>query len=256
MTLVTHNYWHKWSKNHLFFISLHLKSNLIFQLVFNDIPYTGKYMDSKDIVDDVNALLKLDVGDPYRLEHIKQTFIQNKKIWITDENYLKNLRQKYLVKQSDTQTDEIVFENESENKETIHCWKCGKKGPLGANFCMICGTSIFEVGANPQSIPDSKSSNVFTSIPLKIPIIVGIPVLILIILGGGYSLGYFDNALDSSSDVTSTPEIEDEDIFYGEYDSKCGAGTVLDPDTNFCVPGKICGPGLVYDPDTNFCNLE
>ena len=36
-------------------------------------------MDSIDIVDEVNALLKLDVGDPYRLEHIKQTFIQNKK---------------------------------------------------------------------------------------------------------------------------------------------------------------------------------
>ena len=52
-------------------------------------------MDSIDVVDEVNALLKLDVGDPYRLEHIKQTFIQNKKIWITDENYLKNLRTKY-----------------------------------------------------------------------------------------------------------------------------------------------------------------
>ncbi len=231
--------------------------------------YNRKHMDSIDIVDEVNALLKLDVGDPYRLEHIKQTFIQNKKIWITDENYLKNLREKYLIKHpTDTPTDERVFENEPENKETIHCWKCGKKGPLGANFCMICGTSIFEVGTNPQHIPESKSSSFSKSIPLKIPIIVGIPILILIILGTGYSLGYFDNALDSSSDTISTPVIENEDIFYGEFDPKCGTGTVLDPDTNFCVPGKVlntidsgesnpkCGPGLVYDPDTNFCNLE
>ena len=223
-------------------------------------------MDSIDVVDEVNALLKLDVGDPYRLEHIKQTFIQNKKIWITDENYLKNLRQKYLVKQSDSQTDEIVFENEPENTETIHCWKCGKKGPLGANFCMICGTSIFEVGANPQPIPESKSSSFSKSIPLKIPIIVGIPVLILIILGGGYSMGYFDNALDSSSDVTSTPVIEDEDIFYGEFDSKCGTGTVLDPETNACRVGSVktsssdetdskCGPGTVFDSESNSCIL-
>jgi hypothetical protein len=29
-------------------------------------------LDSKDIVDNVNELLKLNVGDPYRLEHIKQ----------------------------------------------------------------------------------------------------------------------------------------------------------------------------------------
>jgi hypothetical protein len=224
-------------------------------------------MDSIDVIDEVNALLKLDVGDPYRLEHIKQTFIQNKKIWITDENYLKNLREKYLVKHtSDTQTDEIVFENESENTETIHCWKCGKKGPLGANFCMICGTSIFEVGANPQPALESKSPSFSKSIPLKIPIIIGIPVLILIILGAGYSLGYFDNALDSSSDVTSTSEIENEDIFYGEYDAKCGSGTVLDPETNACRVGSVktsssdetdskCGAGTVFDSESNSCIL-
>jgi len=222
-------------------------------------------MDSTDVVDEVNALLKLDVGDPYRLEHIKQTFIQNKKIWITDENYLKNLREKYLVKHtSDTQTDEIVFENEPENKETIHCWKCGKKGPLGANFCMICGTSIFEVGAKPQPIPESKPSSFSKSIPLKIPIIIGIPVLILIILGAGYSLGYFDNVLDSSSDKISTPVIENEDIFYGEYDSKCGTGTVLDPETNACRVGSVktsssgetdskCGTGTIFDSASNSC---
>ena len=224
-------------------------------------------MDPIDVVDEVNSLLKLDVGDPYRLEHIKQTFIQNKKIWITDENYLKNLREKYLVKHtSDTQTDEIVFENEPENKETIHCWKCGKKGPLGANFCMICGTSIFEVGANPQPIPESKPSSFSKSIPLKLPIIAGIPVLILIILGSGYSLGYFDDALNSSSDTITPPVMEDEDIFYGEYDSKCGAGTVLDPETNACRVGSvkisssdeidsICGSGTVFDSESNSCIL-
>jgi len=91
-------------------------------------PYNGKHMDSIDVVDEVNALLKLDVGDPYRLEHIKQTFIQNKKIWITDENYLKNLRAKYLVKQTtDTQTDEIVFENEPEIKKPFIVGNAEKK---------------------------------------------------------------------------------------------------------------------------------
>jgi hypothetical protein len=101
---------------------------------------------------------------------------------------------------------------------------------------------------------------------LKIPLLVGIPVLILIILGVGYSQGYFDNVLDFSPDTISTSE--NEEIFYGLYDSKCGDGTVLDPDTNACRVGKVlttidsdesnskCGPGLVYDPDTNFCNLE
>jgi len=121
---------------------------------------------------------------------------------------------------------------------------------------MICGTSIFEVGANPQPISEDKSSCFSKSIPLKIPIIIGVPVLILIILGAGYSLGYFDNVLDSSSDTISTPIIENEDIFYGESDSKCGTGTVLDPETNACRVGSVktsssgesdskCGTGTV-----------
>jgi hypothetical protein len=224
-------------------------------------------MDSPDVVDDVNALLKLKVGDPYRLEHIKQTYVQNQKIWITDENYLKRLREKYLVKHtSDISSEEnIVFENEPEDNETIHCWKCGKKGPLGANFCMVCGSSLFEVGSEPQpNVETAPSKNYSKSVSLKIPILIGIPVLILIILGGGYSMGYFDN-MGSSSETISTSVIEDEEIFYGEYDSKCGEGTVLDPDTNACKVGKVlttigsdesnskCGPGAIFDPDANQC---
>ncbi len=34
-------------------------------------------MDDSDIIDALNGLLKLGVGDPYRLEHIKQAYIQN-----------------------------------------------------------------------------------------------------------------------------------------------------------------------------------
>ncbi|HSG83420.1 MAG TPA: zinc ribbon domain-containing protein [Nitrosopumilus sp.] len=226
-------------------------------------------MDSPDVVDDVNALLKLKVGDPYRLEHIKQTYLQNQKIWITDENYLKRLREKYLVKHtSDVPSEEnIVFENEPEDNETIHCWKCGKKCPLEANFCMVCGSSLFEVGSEPQPVETIKPKNYAKSVSLKIPILIGIPVLVLIILGAGYSMGYFDN-IDSSSETISTSIIEDEEIFYGVYDSKCGDGTVLDPDTNACRVGKVlatidsdesdskCGPGTVFDVETNSCILE
>ncbi len=236
--------------------------------------YCRKRMDSTDVIDEVNALLKLGVGDSYRLEHIKQAFIQNKTIWVTDENYLKRMREKYLVKHtSEIEPDaEIVFENEPENKETIHCWKCGKKCPLGANFCMGCGTSIFEIGETSQSDTDSKSTrskNFTKSIPLKIPILVGIPVLILIILGAGYSQGYFDNALERSSPKSiPVPVIENEIITSGETDSKCGSGTVFDSESNSCVLGSVsdtvtseetdskCGSGTVFDSESNSCILE
>ncbi len=230
-------------------------------------------MEARDIVDDVNALLKLGVGDAYRLEHIKQSYIDNKTIWITDNNYLQQMIGKYLTKhQLDEQNDDDEkSEDDSEEKDMVHCWKCGKKGPLGANFCMVCGSSIFEVGAESQpadvQAPSRHSKNPTKSIGLKIPIIIGIPVLILIIIGGAYSQGSFDNGLDSSSDTIPTPVIEDEDIFYGEFDSKCGAGTVLDPETNACRVGSVktsstgetdskCGSGTIFDSETNSCVLD
>ena len=204
-------------------------------------------MDSVDVVDDVNALLKLGVGDPYRLEHIKQAYILNNTIWKSDDRYLVQLREKYLVRHHIDQPDiqpEIdgKVESDSENKDMIHCWKCGKMSTIGANFCMVCGSSIFEVGTEPK-IADvqmpSNSKNKTKSIGLKIPILIGIPVLILIIIGGAYSQGFFDNAFERSSNDQISTEIEDEEIFYGEFDSKCGAGTVLDPETNECRVGSV-----------------
>jgi hypothetical protein len=125
---------------------------------------------------------------------------------------------------------------------------------------------LFEVGVNPQSTQGGKTSGAgfVKSIPLKIPILVGIPILVLIILGAGYSQGYFDNAFERlPSDDVSTSVIENEDIFYGEYDSKCGPGTVLDPDTNACRVGIVktsesdskCGPGTIFDSESNSCIL-
>ncbi len=229
-------------------------------------------MDSTDVVDEVNALLKLDVGDSYRLEHIKQTFIQNKSIWITDQNYLKRMREKYLIKHAadDDEVEDLVFEDKPEVTETIHCWKCGKKGPLGANFCMICGASLFEVGGEPQPIPESKSKNPATrkSKPSKIIILVGIPVLILIILGAGYTQGYFDSILERvpDSDTVSAPIAGTVDVMSNDPNSKCGPGTIFDSDTNSCVlgstktgntgePNSKCGPGTIFDSESNSCIL-
>ena len=123
-------------------------------------------MNSSDVVDDVNALLKLGVGDPYRLEHIKQAYILNSTIWKSDDRYLAQLREKYLVKHRIDQPDiqpEIdgKVESDSENdEELIHCWKCGKKISLEANFCMACGSSIFEVGAESQPVEVQRPSQV------------------------------------------------------------------------------------------------
>lgn len=207
-------------------------------------------MDSTDIVDDVNALLKLGVGDSYRLEHIKQAYLQNKTIWITDSNYLQQMKEKYLTKlTSDTQsnTDENL-ENDPADEDVIHCWKCGKKASLGANFCMICGSSLFDVGAKPQTVsqqpPSNTANNPSKTIGMKIPIIIGIPVLILILFGSGFSQGFFDDTLDrpiSNDPAVNTPTIansDDKGFSSVEPNSKCGTGTEFDPVTNSCVLAK------------------
>ena len=239
-------------------------------------------MDSTDVVDDVNALLKLGVGDSYRLEHIKQAYLQNKTIWITDRNYLQQMKEKYLTKlTSDTQSNiDENLENDPADGDVIHCWKCGKKASLGANFCMICGSSLFDVGAKPQTVsqqpPSNTMKNPSKTIGIKIPIIIGVPVLILILFGVGFSQGFFDDTLDrpiSNSPTVNTPNTansNDKGVSSVEPNSKCGAGTEFDPVTNSCMlatansndkgvssvePNSKCGAGTEFDPVTNSCIL-
>ena len=191
-----------------------------------------------DVIDDVNALLKINVGDSYRLEHIKQAFIKNKTIWVTDENYLKRLREKYLHKQtSEVEAEgEIVFEDELKDKEIIHCWKCGRESPLNANFCMTCGTSIFEVGGNSQFTQNSTKSSFAKFMSLKILALVGIPVFIFLILGAAYTLGYFDDAFERSTpDTIPVPTVIKEDNSSSVANPKCGPGTVFDAASSKCI---------------------
>ncbi len=208
-------------------------------------------MDSTDVVDDVNALLKLGVGDPYRLEHIKQAYIQNKTLWATDGNYLQNMREKYLVKHGSDVQDNIdeSIDVDSENKDIIYCWNCGKKSPLGANFCGVCGSSLFEVGTNQitHETISKNSENQKKLIGLKIPIVIGISVLILIIIGSAYGMGFFDNTFDNNSNDSMTNVIESTEIIVDSKssgddttlnNSKCGAGTIFDSETNSCILGN------------------
>ena len=142
---------------------------------------------------------------------------------------------------------------------------------LKKEYCLeICGSSIFEVGTEPQiadvHMLSVHSKNQTKTIGLKIPILIGIPVLILVILGVGYNQGFLDNvserqALDDSiGNEIDSVDSSYEEILPTEINSKCGAGTIFDPDTNSCIlPTEInskCGAGTVFDPDTNSCILD
>ena len=227
-------------------------------------------MSSADVVDKVNTFLKLGVGDPYRLEHIKQAYILNSTIWKSDERYLEQLQEKYLVKhhveQLDVQpeTDENL-ESESENKNMIYCWKCGKMSLFEANFCMVCGSSLFEVDTESQTvdvkIPSVHSKNQRKTMGLKIPIMIGISVLILVILGVGYSQGSFDYVLEKQVMEETVEETMDEETIeeptgtvVETSKTQCGPGTI--PKDGVCILDERCGPGTIFDEDTYSCILD
>jgi len=231
-------------------------------------------MDDSDIVDAVNALLKLGVGDPYRLEHIKQAYIKNKTLWDTDQNYLERLRDKYLIRlipKPQTDSNEDSTTSEPPPQDFIHCWHCGSKNPIAGNFCMVCGYTLYDVGKTEH--PDSEKISTYASQPKqrtigkKIPIMIVIPVLILAIVGVGASQGLFSDVFDkslseditppkaSSADKTEPKSSTSEKTTPTETHSKCGLGTVFNPETNSCDLDK-CGKGTIFDPKTNSCVLD
>ncbi len=69
---------------------------------------------------------------------------------------------------------------------------------------------------------------------------IGIPVLILVIIGAGANQGLFSDVFDKppSADIIEPKSSTSEQTTPTETHSKCGKGTILDPKTNSCVLDK------------------
>ena len=240
----------------------------------------------QSLLDQVNILIKMKVGDPYRLEHIKLMLKQKRTVYGSDRAYLDKLIHEY-IEQVKTQKKlakirgENPFEEDSENiiseenideddvieMQYIYCWKCGKSIPVNSKFCLECGSDVKnpevkeDVDKSPDKSPDKiiekKSNNGNTK---NIIIVIGV-LGILAIIGGAVAMnGGFDKTVTSvESPVELSVEVIDEpsetDI---ETNSKCGAGTVFDEATNTCLlegtqTNSKCGAGTVFDEATNTC---
>jgi len=246
----------------------------------------------QSLLDQVNILIKMKVGDPYRLEHIKLMLKQKRTVYGSDRAYLDKLIHEY-IEQVKTQKKlakirgENPFEEESENMPSednvddetegdiiemqyIFCWKCGKSIPVNSKFCLECGSDV----KNPEvkdddavKAPDKASDK---TIEIKsnngnrknIFIVVGV-LAILAIVGGAVVMnnGFdktvtsIDNSVQPSTEVISETTESDVDV-----NSKCGPGTVFDDSTNTCLLEDIqtnskCGPGTVFDDSTNTCMI-
>jgi len=244
----------------------------------------------QSLLDQVNILIKMKVGDPYRLEHIKLMLKQKRTVYGSDRAYLDHLIHDYIEEvktqkklsklrgedpfeeEPETIISEEVVEDEDKDElvelEHIYCWKCGKSIPVNSKFCLDCGSEIkkpevkeIAVQETPHKITDDKIEKISPNTNKKNILIVAGVLVILAIIGGAVVMeGTFDKTISLIDDAEPLPK-ENTITPTSDSTSKCGSGTVFDDATNTCLledtqTTSKCGSGTVFDDATNTCLLE
>jgi regulator of replication initiation timing len=170
-------------------------------------------MDS--LLDQVNALIKMQVGDPYRLEHIKSRVEENKVLALSDKKYISDLLDSHIrnAESDENQTSKIESTSASPvNFDSNNCWKCGNKNTHLAKFCNNCGSSIEQLADTPKvtsekPTPDSQSwiQTRSTTMPKRLgkgkKILIGIGILVILIVIVGLMMG--DEFLETIENVVN-----------------------------------------------------
>jgi len=236
----------------------------------------------------------MNVGDAYRLEHIKLMLKQKRTVYGSDRVYLDHLIDEYIEqiktqKQLSKIRDEDTFEETSETitsednvegdgeeyeeeelveLEHIYCWKCGKSIPVNSKFCLDCGSDIKKPEVKENVIEENLRETTAETTKEKLNVgnkknillVVGALVILAVIGGAVVMEGTFDKTISSIGDNKSLPK-ENTLTVKSDSTSKCGVGTVFDDATNSCIlegtqTTSKCGVGTVFDDATNSCILE
>ena len=132
----------------------------------------------------IEDFLRREIGDSTRLRHIRQSIVENKKLYNSDIQYVKELDKKNPIF-----TDVPIEDFPVELEKT--CWNC--KNELGSNakFCFSCGADQEQKGADFTEVLSRRKKMMYN--PLKIilnlhsyqilSLIGGICALVPIIIG-------------------------------------------------------------------------
>lgn len=112
------------------------------------------------LIEKIEYLLALEVGDVSRLKNIEKNIIDNKKLYNSDILYVEELIQKNPSKLTER------FEDNSLVKNYNQCWKCFEEIETSAKYCSFCGTDQSQKKMNSDEI-SSKELNQAKN-PLKI----------------------------------------------------------------------------------------
>lgn len=88
---------------------------------------------SQSLLKKIEHLLSQNLGNISRLEHIKKSVIEGRKIYNSDIHYIEELENK----NKDSFTKDME-KNSSQNVNNS-CWKCGKELADNSKYCSFCG---------------------------------------------------------------------------------------------------------------------
>ena len=234
----------------------------------------------QSLLDQVNILIHMKVGDPYRLEHIKLMLKQKRTVYGSDRAYLDHLIHDYIeevktqknlakIRGEDPFEDQPNEKNSDEDEDElveldhIYCWKCGKSIPVNSKFCLVCGTNIQKSHRKDVSKDDPpnkddppvkkekkkrKEKGSGISATAKILIVILITIILIPIIVYLLIFAFVSEVAPSFNSLKSNAP-------------KCETGTVFDDATNTCLlegtqTTSKCGAGTVFDDATNTCLLE
>ena len=243
----------------------------------------------QSLLDQVNILIKMKVGDAYRLEHIKLMLKQKRTVYGSDRVYLDHLIDEYIEqiktqKQLSKIRDDDPFEETSETitseedvegdgdeyeeeelveLEHIYCWKCGKSIPVNSKFCLDCGSDIKKPEVKEEPVEEISDKITEETVENKsnvgnkknIFIVIGVLAILAVIGGAVVMEGTFDKTISSIDDKEALSKETTSSI---TPISQCGAGTIFDEKLSMCVVKVIpthpkCGPGVLFDEENRKC---
>ena len=193
----------------------------------------------------------MNVGDPYRLEHIKLMLKQKRTVYGSDRVYLDHLIYEY-IEQIKTQkqlakirgkdpfeedSEDIPSEENIEDKSNddimeldhIYCWKCGKSIPVNSKFCLDCGSDIKNPEIKDNSIVENTSENIIEQIKTQKQLA---------------KIRGEDPFEENSEDGTSEENVEDkskDDIIELDHIYCWKCGTSIPVNSKFCLD---CGSDI------------
>ena len=116
--------------------------------------------DLASLLEKIERLANLRVGDASRLEHIRRCIIENKKIYNSDIQYIKELETRLQVNQTKSTNEP------SSGGSGWICWRCGEKLVPSAKFCSFCGSKQVQEHSEFEQILSRRTKREYN--PLKI----------------------------------------------------------------------------------------